>query len=80
MLGNASPSTEATNLWTVYDTVDIPGNMDNQPSPQDEPVNVQSDGGQFGGPESIVEAGQETRWGFPLFVFFVLLFFSVAIV
>ena len=72
---NALPSTGATNFWTGFDTADMPSDMDDQPGPQDDPANVQGDGGQFWDPESIVETGQEpNREGPPLFVFFILLF------
>ena len=112
MLSNVSPTTEVTNFWTVYDTMEISGNadnqsdarddlvnvqtagsMDSQPRPQDDsvsvqnagnvdnqpglhddPVNVQGDGGQFGDPENVIETGQESNWGSPLFVFFISLF------
>ena len=85
MLSNVSPSTEVTNFWMVCDTVDIPGNvddpvnMDDQPGPQDNPVNMQNDEGQFGGSENVVETEQEFHWERPLFVFFVLLSFGIAI-
>lgn len=44
MLSNASPSTEVTNFWTVGDTVDVSGNMDDQPGLHDDPMNIQSAG------------------------------------
>ena len=78
-MNNASLSTGVVNFWTVDDTMDISSNTGSQPGPQDDLVNVQSNGGQFGGLETIFETGQETRWGFPLFVFFVSFFFGVIV-
>ena len=69
MLSNASPSTEVTNFWTVGDTVEISGNMDDQQGPQDDPVNIQSGEGQFESSEIIAEIGQEYDLGPLLFVF-----------
>ena len=78
MLSSASP-----NFWTsrnmVDDTVDAPTIMDNRLSPQDDPVSVQSDEGQFGDLESTTEMGDETRWNLPLFVLFVSFCAGVAI-
>ena len=63
------------------DPVDVQsvGNMDSQPSPQDDLVNVQGDGRQFEGFETIAEAEQVFNWGPPLFVFFFMLSFGVAV-
>ena len=53
--------------------------MDNRPGPEDDPIDLQSDEEQFWDFESMTETGEEPRWGFPLFVFFVSLFAGVAI-
>ena len=60
MLSNASPSAEVTNFSTVCDTVDIPGNMDDQPGPHDDPVGLQNDEGQPGDPKNIIETRMES--------------------
>ena len=53
--------------------------MDGQPSSHDDPVNVQSDEGQFWGFESIAETEQGARWNFPLTVSLVSFFFGIAV-
>jgi hypothetical protein len=57
MLSNASPSTEVANSGTVDDMADI---SVNQPGPQDDPVNLQSDEGLLGDPKNITETGRES--------------------
>ena len=79
MSSNASPSAEVTNLLTTCDTVKIPGSMDDQPGPHDDPMNVQSDEGQFGGFDSVAETEQEADWNFPLTVSLVSFFFGIAV-
>ena len=59
--------------------MDIFTDMDNQPGPQDDPVNLESDEGELWGPEDITETGQESRWSFPLFFCFLVVFSGVAI-
>ena len=78
-MSDASPSTRVANPGTVGDVADVLTDMDNQPGPQNDPIDLQSDEGQFGGFESMSETGEEPRWSFPLFICFVSLFVGVAI-
>ena len=71
MSSNTSPSTEVTNQ-TVCDIVDTSSNMDNQPDPQDDPIDLQSD-------ERQSAVGQESRWGSHLFVAFVSFSFGATV-
>ena len=80
MLSNASPSAGVANPSMVGDTADISDNMENQPGPQEDPIGLLSNEGLPGGFESsMTDTEQESRWCFPLFVFFVSLFFGIAI-